>query len=453
MIALNENTNVVDECQATETEHGWHIVGSFHADLTVNDHDNELDQIEKQIEQIGQQIKRELCQTTLERADERNVQLLQKTQPHLHKNGKSPFTIVTKFGEVPLKRQRLRNAKSGTTITPSAILWQTSQHRHLTRQTIEAACDASQAVSYRKAAQQLADEAGVEKLIGASTVWNKKQQKGKELEQRQNNFVQQVIGQQEVPLPCGVPSEGSRRIAENTIQLQMDEVKTKSQETGKKTNLTYTATLETTAGECFYLAAVSSEQLVQQILAHLMVLGLYLGKRLEVLSDGARWIGDWVGTLTGVEVDHVLCWYHLRKRIYESLGALGFAKDRRKLLEREILGCLWKGKTAQAIWILWGLRSSARVPQRIDDLMGYLLRKRRMIANYEDRRERGLWLASTRVEKWNDAAIADRCKHRGMSWTSQGVLAVALYAAEQKRNAKRPATQSTHINKKKHTTT
>ena len=64
--------------------------------------------------------------------------------------------------------------------------------------------------------------------------------------------------------------------------------------------------------------------------------------------------------------------------------------------------------------------------------MGYLLRKRRIIVNYEERRERGLWLASTRVEKWNDTAVADRCKHQGMSWTAQGVLAVALYAAKQK---------------------
>ena len=101
------------------------------------------------------------------------------------------------------------------------------------------------------------------------------------------------------------------------------------------------------------------------------------------------------------------------------------------------MGRLWRGETAQAVWILWGLRASAKIPQRMDDLMGYLLRKRRMIVNYAARREQGLWLASTQVEKWNDTAIADRCKHRGMSWTSQGVLAVALYAAEKKQKIPR----------------
>ena len=162
------------------------------------------------------------------------------------------------------------------------------------------------------------------------------------------------------------------------------------------------------------------------------MLGLYLGKRLEVVSDGARWIGDFVGSVQGVSVEHVLCWYHLCKWVRESIGALGLAKEERKLLVRTILGHLWRGETAQVVWLLWGLRSSAKIPKRIDDLMGYLLRKKRVIANYEDRRARGLWLSSTRVEKWNDS-VSDRCKHRGASWTSQGVLAVALYAAERKR--------------------
>ena len=147
-------------------------------------------------------------------------------------------------------------------------------------------------------------------------------------------------------------------------------------------------------------------------------------------STRATWISDWVSSVTQVPVVQILCWYHLRKRIYESLGAVGLAKEQRESLEHEILGLLWKGKTAQVVWILWELRSKARVPKRIDDLMGYLLRKKRMIVNYEARRGEGLWLASTRVEGWNDTAVADRCKHMGASWTASGVLAVTLYQAQ-----------------------
>jgi hypothetical protein len=36
------------------------------------------------------------------------------------------------------------------------------------------------------------------------------------------------------------------------------------------------------------------------------------------------------------------------------------------------------------------------------------------------------------VEKWNDIAVAQRCKHRGSSWSQMGVLAVAAYAENAK---------------------
>jgi hypothetical protein len=437
MLAQDHNNRFVADCTATLIGNAYHVTGTFQCQIPVNATDNELDQIERQVDHLGQQFKRHLCQTTLETADDRCSELLQQAQPDLIKNGKPPFTIVTKFGAVHPKRQRLRQKLTGKSLTPSAILWKTSKKRHITKQAIEAACDASQEVSYRKAAKQLAETAGVEKLLSTSTVWNKKQEKGKELAQKQDDLVRQVLTQQEVPPLIGVPSrEGKCRIEQDTIQVQLDEVKTKSQEEGKKWNNTYTATLATPDNLCYYFVAESAEKLIQQVVVYLSVLGLYLGKRLEVVSDGATWISDWVRSIEGVAVEQVLCWYHLRKRIYEGLGALGLPKDRRKLLQQERLGHLWRGETAKAVWSLWGLRSSARLPKRIDDLMGYLLRKRRMIVNYEARRERGLWLASTRVEKWNDTAVAERCKHNGTSWTANGVLAVALYAAEKKRNAK-----------------
>jgi hypothetical protein len=214
------------------------------------------------------------------------------------------------------------------------------------------------------------------------------------------------------------------RIAENTIPAQWDDVVTKSQEPGKKMNKTYTSTLATSEGECFYLAAKSSQELIRQVMAHVLMPGLFFGKRLEVISDGARWIGEWVGSMTGrepcalqsreqcapqfVEIEHVLCWYPLCKRIDEGLSAVGLTKDRRKALEREVLGHLWRGETALTVWRLWGLQSPARIPQRIENLTGDLLRKKRMIVNYAARREQGLWLARNRVEKWNDAAISER---------------------------------------------
>jgi hypothetical protein len=61
----------------------------------------------------------------------------------------------------------------------------------------------------------------------------------------------------------------------------------------------------------------------------------------------------------------------------------------------------------------------------VEDLIGYLEKRREFIPDYQERRRAGLWIASTRVEKFNDWAISGRCKHQGMSWTPQGVLALA----------------------------
>ena len=156
-------------------------------------------------------------------------------------------------------------------------------------------------------------------------------------------------------------------------------------------------------------------------------------------SDGARWIATWATGIEGVEVIRILCWYHLCKRVYEGLSGLGLPKEERKQLEREILGHFWRGEHCLAVWKLWGLRDTARKvgrlnAKRLDDLIGYLLRKKDGLANYSERRERGEWIASTRVEKWNDIAVAERCKHRGSSWTKEGVLEVAAYAEKTKEN-------------------
>lgn len=215
--------------------------------------------------------------------------------------------------------------------------------------------------------------------------------------------------------------------------LQADEVVTKSQEHDSKANKTFTATLENGSKRCEYLAARSSESLQVLVAAVLVLWGLFLGKKLEVISDGASWIGNWIGRLRGVEVYHLLCWYHLCKRVCNALSGLGFQKEEREKWQKEILGRLWKGKVSETLEILKMLLPRCRVRSRIEELMDYLVRKRSWIGDYESRYAEGLWIASTRVEKWNDVAVSERCKHRGMSWTESGVLAMAIHASAKKR--------------------
>ena len=447
MYAQDENNGLSVECKVVAEKNGYFVSGQFDYFVPITESGNKLDQIEKQVEQAGQEFKRIVSGQTLEADDARNAESFRAANSRLRKNGKPSFTIIAKCGHIKIKRQRMRDVQTGKTIIPSAIVWKTSQNRHVTEQAVESACEISQDISYRKTADQLAKESGEESLIAASTVWKKKQQKGNELQQKQDALIEQVM-----LVPNTSSTSKSSRVPPDTIQVQADEVLTKSQQPGEKTNQTFTVTLENTEGNCFYLVAKSSEQLIALVAVHLTMLGLFTGKRLEVISDGARWIAEWIASFQGVETTRVLCWYHLRKRIYEAMGAVGLSKDRRKELEHEILGHLWRGELSQAVWILWGLRSTARVPKRIDDLIGYLLRKKRWIVNYADRNSKGLWIASTRVEKWNDLAVANRCKHRGMSWTQSGVMAVALYAAERKQVPNPTTTQFTDFKPESHTT-
>ncbi len=62
----------------------------------------------------------------------------------------------------------------------------------------------------------------------------------------------------------------------------------------------------------------------------------------------------------------------------------------------------------------------------MDQIVEYLGNRGPYLPNYKMRREAGLWIASNRVEKLNDWTVSQRCKHRGMDWTREGVLALAL---------------------------
>ena len=290
MNAQEENTGLSVECKVVTTEKGYFAIGRFCYFVPFAEPDNELDHIEKRIEQVGQEFKRVVCVETLQAADARNTECFRSANGRLRKHGSSPFTIIAKCGRIKINRQRLLDPQTGQTMIPSAIVWKTSQNRHVTEQTLQSACDASQDVSYRKAARQLAKESGEERLIAASTVWKKKQQKGNELQQKQDALIEQASKQPEKIMPVTNASSTSKasRVPPDTIQVQADEVLTKSQQPGKKTNQTFTATLENTEGNCFYLVAKSSEQLIALVATHLTMLGLFTGKRLEVISDGSR---------------------------------------------------------------------------------------------------------------------------------------------------------------------
>jgi hypothetical protein len=441
------------------------------------------DQIEAFVHQAGLELQRRLFQAFVEKADQELV--LQRRQGKggagIRLRGTRPFTFKTTFGAVTVPRSRIEHKKDGTIEVPSARAWNTSHQLHITQNLRDAACDQMSDQSTGKSRADVCQDAGDEDLLGRSTIIDIVHQEGEQLVVAQRARARAVLdGASEAQLawlgPAAVdpdartglveddpPFDDSedaqaeweltqaewiatgfpgcepafpvaqdepRAVDEGFVIVEPDEVKTKAQpSTGRKEVWTYTAVV-LVGGSRYALAEASVEGLWLQVSALLLELGVLNGaRRLLVLGDGASWIRTWFEGL-GISLKAmILCWWHLRKRCYESMSSAGGPKDRRRAFEKELLGQLWEGKVETAIALLRGTLEWVRNPTAVEELIAYLEKRRAYIPNYQQRQEAGLWIASTRVEKYNDWAVSARCKHQGMSWSPQGVLALAALEA------------------------
>jgi hypothetical protein len=441
------------------------------------------DQIEAFVHQAGLELQRRLFQAFVEKADQELV--LQRRQGKggagIRLRGTRPFTFKTTFGAVTVPRSRIEHKKDGTIEVPSARAWNTSHQLHITQNLRDAACDQMSDQSTGKSRADVCQDAGDADLLGRSTIIDIVHQEGEQLVVAQRARARAVLdGASEAQLawlgPAAVdpdartglveddpPFDDSedaqaeweltqaewiatgfpgcepafpvaqdepRAVDEGFVIVAPDEVKTKAQpSTGRKEVWTYTAVV-LVGGLRYALAEASVEGLWLQVSALLLELGVLNGARRSlVLGDGATWIRTWFEGL-GISLKAmILCWWHLRKRCYESMSSAGGPKDRRRAFEKELLGQLWEGKVETAIALLRGTLEWVRNPTAVEELIAYLEKRRAYIPNYQQRQEAGLWIASTRVEKYNDWAVSARCKHQGMSWSPQGVLALAALEA------------------------
>jgi Uncharacterised protein family (UPF0236) len=441
------------------------------------------DQIEAHVHQAGLELQRRLFRVLIEKADQELVlqQRHGKADAGIPRKGTRPFTFKTLFGEVTVRRSRILHKHEGTMEVPSAVAWHTSHQLMITHNLRDAVCDQMSDQSARKSRADVCQYAGDEDLLGPGTIIDIVHQEGEHLiaAQRQRARVLLVTASETQlarlgPLPADpdevtglvdddppfdvseeaqaeweevqaewiatgfsggepafpVAQDEPRVVDEGFVIVEPDEVKTKAQpSSGRKEVWTYTAVV-LVAGLRYCLAEATAEGLWLQVSALLLELGvLGGGRRLLVLGDGAAWIRTW---FEGLGIDSkamVLCWWHLRKRCYESMSSAGGPKDRRRAFEKELLGRLWAGEVEAAIELLRGALEWVRNPTAVEDLIGYLEKRRAYIPDYEQRQRAGLWIASTRVEKFNDWAVSGRCKHQGMSWSPPGVLALAALEA------------------------
>jgi hypothetical protein len=461
--------NVLDQTLSLEL--------SLEMSLPIPHQDEHLpDQIEAYVPQAGLEFQRRLFQVLIEKADQELVlqQRHGKAGAGIQRRGTRPFTFKTTFGAVTVQRCRIAHKADGTLEVPSAVAWNTSHQLMVTQNLRDAVCDQMSDQSAGKSRVDVCQDAGDEDLVGRSTILDIVHQEGQALtvalrerarailagateaelawlgpavvdpdpvtglveddppwddtEQAQAEWIATGFPGSEPAFP--VAEDEPRAVDEGFVIVEPDEVKTKAQpSTGRKEVWTYTAVV-LVAGLRYALAEATAEGLWLQVSALLLELGILDGeRRLLVLGDGAAWIRTWFEGLGIPFKGMILCWWHLRKRCDESLSSAGGPKDRRRALEKELLGQLWKGEVAGAIQLLSEAMGWVRNPKSVEELIGYLEKRRAYIPDYEQRRRAGLWIASTRVEKSNDGAVSARCKHQGMSWSPEGVLALATLEA------------------------
>jgi hypothetical protein len=452
--------------------------------LPMPDQDEHLPEtIEANVHAAGLEVQRQLFRALIEKADRELVLNGRdgKAAEGIQRRGTRPFTFKTLFGAVTVQRCRISHQHDGTTEIPSAAAWGTPHQLAITGNLRDAVCDQMCEHSSGASLEEIGTRAGDPDLLGRSTVIEIVHDQGGRLIAAQRHRARAVLDAasdveraalgsslaedpegmpadepdddppldpedpnwQQAPPPAWVvtgfpgcdpsppvPRAEPRAVDEAVVIVEPDEVKTKAQSsTGRKEIWTYTAVV-LVAGLRYALADATTEGLWLQVAALLVELEVLCGgRRLLVLGDGASWIRTWFESLAIDPKAMIVCWWHLRKRCYECLSSAGGAKDRRQVLSKSLLDRLWEGKVDEAIAVLREAAVWVRNPKALEDLIGYLEKRRAYIPDYGERQRVGLWIASTRVEKFNDWAVSGRCKHQGMSWTSPGVVALAALEA------------------------
>ena len=435
--------------------------------------------IEEAVHQAGLDVRRRLFALLIEKADKEL--LLQARHGEagkgIQRRGTRPFTFKTLFGDVTVPRTRISHKHDGSIETPSATAWRTPHQLAITDNLRDAACDQMGRLSVTKTRRQIGRQAGQDDLLGRGTILELVHRQGEQLvaaeRQRAEATLAEIADDQrtrlglpldpmlggdseDIPpppedlaaeaglaepteptepgvtgLPSGEPAfpvmpGEPRQVDPGVVMVEPDEVKTKAQpHTARKEVWTFTAVV-LVAGCAHLLSEASPADLWWRVGALLAELGVLKGdRRLLVLGDGAAWIRVWFAQLELPGKAMILCWWHLRQRCHESLSLAGGPKACPKELERAVPGRLWRGRVDEVIAGLEAASAWVNHPGAVATLIGYLEKRRAFLPDYQERQRAGLWIASTRVEKLNDWAVSDRCKHHGMSWTPHGVLGLA----------------------------
>jgi hypothetical protein len=466
------------------------LQAQIYLELPMPEQDAELPgRLEAGIECGGQILKRQLFRQAVEQADTELVLARRrgKDGQGITCRGTTPYTFKTVFGTVQVRRRRIEHKADGTTEVPSAHAWQTPRQVAITPGLRHVACDGMLRDSAQQTVLRIDTRAGEQAVLARTTVLEIVHHEGQQLQAAAHARAAAVYDRDgealQVLVPATAPAEpeaepGDRDDGEEPVQeaatpaligfpggptevpevkrddprqvdpgvvvVELDEVKVHAQaHTGRKQILALTA-LVMIAGRCWHIAADTTQELVYQVGALLAVLGVHHGtRRLLVLADGARWIRDWFEALGLEDKTMIVCWWHVVKRAQQDLSRACYGREHRRVVESAVLKALWHGRVDEALEVLRSRSGEMRNVEVLEDLIGYLEARRPYLPDYAARQRAGLWIASNRVEKFNDWSVSARCKHRGMEWTEAGVVSLAVLEAA-RRNGELPSWRAKH---------
>jgi hypothetical protein len=470
-------------------DHRLILQARLRLELPLPEHDAALPgRLEAGIERGGQALKRRLFQQAVEQADAELILARRhgKDGQGIRCRGTTPYTFKTVFGTVRVRRRRIEHHADGTTEVPAAHAWQTPRQVAITPGLRHAACDGMLRDSAQQVTARIDTRAGESGVLTKSTILEIVHDEGQQLRAAAHTRAEAIFARDpearrslvpttipvELDAESGDPDEGEdpmqeattpaligfpggpteplevkrddpRRVDPDVVLVELDEVKVHAQaHTGRKQILALTAVVMI-AGRCWHLAAGTTQELAYQVGALLAALGVHRGtRRLLVLADGARWIRDWFEGL-GVEgATMIVCWWHLVKRCRQDLSRACRGREHRRAVESAVLGALWHGRVDEALEVLRSRSGEMRNVEVLEELIGYLEARRPYLPDYATRQRAGLWIASNRVEKFNDWSVSARCKHRGMEWTEAGVVSLAVLEAA-RRNGELPIWRAT----------
>ena len=114
--------------------------------------------------------------------------------------------------------------------------------------------------------------------------------------------------------------------------------------------------------------------------------------------------------------------------MHQLLSQIAPNKVVKEAPQQGLLEALWQGQTAQACAVLQAVVPKNAAKQ--GELLGYLEKNEAYLIDYEKRQQAGKVIGSGRMEKQNDVVVAQRQKRKGMSWSKQGSLSLAMVTAQ-----------------------